>query len=197
MRSMSATEASLPGDLSRQRQRRSGPRPHCRDRRPRADLTGAPREAPSRLHVPAAGARRPGGRPAFAYRRNHIQRFGSGAIRPTLTGTGTSRAAATSDRRRSRSEVMAKNSTIPQPSAAPPISPDAKVSAIRRFTPPSSTAAGSITRLEDTRLHSATWHPRRTAAASLSAPGRCPLRNSVAQLACTDFRLPRAAQSAA
>ena len=35
-----------------------------------------------------------------------------------------------SDRRRSRSEVMAKNSTVPQPSATPPMSPDAKTSAM-------------------------------------------------------------------
>ena len=75
---------------------------------------------------------------------------GVGAIRPTLTGTVVSSAAATSKRRRSRSEVMARNSTVPQPSAAPAMSPDARVSAMRRFIPPVSAAAGSITRLEDT-----------------------------------------------
>jgi hypothetical protein len=38
--------------------------------------------------------------------------------------------------------MMAKNSTVPQPSAAPPINPDARINAMVRFASPGRAAGG-------------------------------------------------------
>ena len=79
---------------------------------------------------------------------------------------------------------MAKNSTIPQPSAAPPMSPDASASTMRRFTPPASAAAGSITLLEDTTACVLQRGILDGLLQRLYPPlDVCPLRDRVAQLA--------------
>ena len=176
----------------RPRPRRSRPHRSCRCPRRRADPAGAAAAARPRSRGPAAVARRPGDGRRRAAGAASATLSAAGAIRPTLTGTGTPRALATSDRRRSRSEVMARNSTVPQPSAAPPMSPDARTSAMRALRP--ARLGGRRVEHPAGRHHrrvAQAWRPPRTAARFRSGPGCMPAGRS-RRSACSRSGLPAA-----
>ena len=163
---------------ARPRRRRSRPHRRCRCPRRRADSAGAAAAARPRSRGPIADAHRHGDGRSRAAGATRATLFGKGAMRPTLIGTATPSALATSDRRRSRSEVMARNSTVPQPSATPPMSPDASPSAKLRLRDPARRLGGRAPGWTPPRRCCAAWHPPSTAATFRSGPGWRPAGRS-------------------